>query len=370
MEPFATQHVVLDDHKYPLAADFTAPLAVGLTREKPQKLGIIRMLRPEKYADTARLTRLQPYDANRIPVIFVHGLQDTPATWAPMINALWADPEIRRRYQCWVYSYPSGYPFYYSADLFRRALDTLGRAFPNHKKVVLVGHSMGGLICHLMVIDPGEKIWLDAFGKPPAETNLPAETKELAEECLIFHRRPEVARVIFMSTPHRGSGLATNWIGRIGTSLIKMPFFFASIPIHALSSAMLPNAGTTPLKRIPNSIDTLSPRNRFVREMNKFPISPDVPYHSIIGDRGRGDTPNSSDGVVAYWSSHLDGAQSEKIVPSNHGTPLNPEAVAEVRRILLLHLKSQGKSAPASAGRKRIGMNQKGSSTEFVASTR
>jgi hypothetical protein len=60
-----------------------------------------------------------------------------------------------------------------------------------------------------------------------------------------------------------------------------------------------------------------------------------------VGDRGRGDTPNSSDGVVPYWSAHLDGAQSEKIVPSNHSTPLNPEAIAEVRRILHLHLKSQ-----------------------------
>jgi hypothetical protein len=128
-----------------------------------------------------------------------------------------------------------------------------------------------------------------------------------------------------------------------------MPFFVASIPVHVLSSAMLPSWGTTPLKRIPNSIDTLSPRNRFVREMNKFPISPEVPYHSIIGDRGRGDTPNSSDGVVAYWSSHLDGAQSEKIVPSNHSSPLNPEAIAEVKRILLLHLKSQGGPMLASA---------------------
>ena len=277
MEPFATEHVVLDGHDYPLAADFTAPVVVALTREKPADLGLIRMLRPEKYADTARLTRLQPYDANRIPVIFVHGLQDTPASWTPMINALWADPVIRRRDQLWVYSYPSGYPFFYSAALFRQALDDVARAFPNRKRVVLVGHSMGGMICHLMIIDPGEKIWLDAFGKPPSETNLPAETKRLAEESLIFHRRPEVARVVFMSTPHRGSDLAINWIGRIATNLIKMPFFVASIPTKVLSSALVPTEGTTPLKRVPNSIDTLSPTNRFVREMNKFPISPERP---------------------------------------------------------------------------------------------
>jgi hypothetical protein len=42
-------------------------------------------------------------------------------------------------------------------------------------------------------------------------------------------------------------------------------------------------------------------------------------HHSIIGDRGKGDTPNSSDGVVPYWSSHLATAKSEKIVPGLFG---------------------------------------------------
>jgi hypothetical protein len=69
-------------------------------------------------------------------------------------------------------------------------------------------------------------------------------------------------------------------------------------------------------------------------------MTPGIPYHSIIGDRGRGDTPNSSDGVVPYWSSHLDGAASEKIVPSGHGSPLNPQAIAEVHRILELNAQS------------------------------
>jgi hypothetical protein len=58
----------------------------------------------------------------------------------------------------------------------------------------------------------------------------------------------------------------------------------------------------------------------------------------IIGDRGRGDTPNSSDGVVPYWSSHLAGAQSELIVNSDHGAQYNPQAIREVERILKLNL--------------------------------
>jgi pimeloyl-ACP methyl ester carboxylesterase len=254
-----------------------------------------------------------------------------------MINALRDDPDIRRRYQFWVYSYPSGYPYPYSAALFRQELDAVARAFPDRKGIVLVGHSMGGAISRLMITDVGDKIWLNYCGKPPAQTNIPSDSKKLLEESLIFNHRPEVKRVIFMSTPHRGADMASNWIGRIGTSLVRMPFLLAAVPFQAVNAVVIPDPGAMQLKRMPNSIDTLAPNNRFVLEINRFPITPGIPYHSIIGDRGRGDTPNSSDGVVAYWSSHLKGAQSELIVPSNHSSPRNPQAIAEVRRILRLH---------------------------------
>ena len=74
-----------------------------------------------------------------------------------------------------------------------------------------------------------------------------------------------------------------------------------------------------------------------MKSIDKFPIAPSVPFHTIEGDRGRGDAPNSSDGVVPYWSSHLEGAQSEIVVPSNHSAHQNPKAIAEVRRILKLN---------------------------------
>lgn len=87
-------------------------------------------------------------------------------------------------------------------------------------------------------------------------------------------------------------------------------------------------------KRRANSVDSLSPKSRFVNAVNTIPITPDVPYNTIIGDRGRGDSPNSSDGVVPYWSSHMNGAETEHIVPSNHSAHQDPQAIAEVLRIL------------------------------------
>lgn len=47
MEPFATERISLRGHTYPLAADFTAAVAVALTRERPEKLGLARLLRPK-----------------------------------------------------------------------------------------------------------------------------------------------------------------------------------------------------------------------------------------------------------------------------------------------------------------------------------
>ena len=338
LDPLETERVSFAKHQMPLAADFTAPMAIGMTREHPEKLGFERLVRPEKYQDVAPLMRLQPYDPNRIPVILVHGLGDAPVTWVPMINTLQSDPEIRRRCQFWFFSYPSGYPFPYSAALFRRQLDAASRAFPNHKGIVLIGHSMGGLISRLLVTDVGDGIWRDYFGKSPAETAIPSASRKVLEECFVFNHRPEIKRVIFISTPHRGSPLASNWIGRFGTTLVKMPSFVASIPLSDVTAVMMPDAAAQ-LKRIPTSIDTLSPNDRFVRAINTFPVVASIPFHTIEGDRGRGDAPNSSDGVVPYWSSHLDGAQSELIVPSDHRAQRNPQAIAEVSRILKLHYK-------------------------------
>src|SRR6185436_7699641 len=92
------------------------------------------------------------------------------------------------------------------------------------------------------------------------------------------------------------------------------------------------------VKHMPTGINGLSPRSPLLRGLDTLPIH--APYYSVVGDRGRGDTPNSSDGVVAYWSSHLAGAQSELIVPGPHGSFELPETIDELRRILKLHLRS------------------------------
>ena len=339
-DPLASETTQVVGRTYPLGGDFTSSLAMGLAKEKPQKLGLVRLLKPEEYADTARVSRMEPYNPDKRVVLVIHGLMDTPATWVPMLNELRGDKDIRANYQFWFYSYPSGYPYPYSALILRHELDAIEKKYPLRKPMVVIGHSMGGCITRTLITNPGTRLWVEAFGTPPEKTELPAESKRLLKEALIFKPRPEIGRVIFLSAPHRGSDLAKNWIGRIGSMLVRTPMKMLTIG-RTISEALTPDPAALQLKRFPNSVDTLAPNNRFVVAINKIPIAPGIPYHSIVGDRGRGDTPNSSDSVVAYWSSHLDGAASEKIVPSNHSTPLNPEAIAEVNRILKLNARSQ-----------------------------
>lgn len=333
IDPLLSDQVTLGPRVFPLATDLQAPSAMLIARERPERLGLSRVMNPEKFADTARLIQLQRFDPDRTPVIFVHGLQEMGASWAPMIDSLRHDPEIRKRYQFWFYSYPSGYPYPYSAALFRRELDGVKRAFPGLKRIILIGHSMGGMICRLMVTNAGTSIWRNYFSTPPAKTPLAGNTRERVEEIFLFNRRPEVERVIFISTPHRGSRMASSWLGRFGAGLVHTPQPFS--PIYAaVKPLLITDPSVRPLNRMPNSIDTLEPGDRFVQSVNKLPLAPGIPYHSIMGDRGRGDTPNSSDGVVPYWSSHLDGAQSERIVHSGHSAQYNPETIQEVARIL------------------------------------
>ena len=155
----------------------------------------------------------------------------------------------------------------------------------------------------------------------------------VVKRALIFDANPRVQRIVFICVPHRGSDLAINWIGSFGTGLISLPGTLLSGAEDLVTAPLEKSFG---MKHMPTGINGLSPRSPLLRGLDTLPIH--APYHTIVGDRGRGNTPNSSDGVVAYWSSHLTGAQSELIVPGPHGSYALPQTVSELKRILRLNL--------------------------------
>jgi hypothetical protein len=337
-DPLTMEKVKVAGRSFPLAADFTAPLALATVQEKLWVFALQRLLWPQRYAYTTRIARLEPYDAKKIPVICVHGLIDSPTTWVPVINTLRGDAEIRRRYQFWFFSYPSGLPYPYSASVMRQQLDVMNARYPGHKKEVLIGHSMGGTISRTMITDSGMKIWDAYFQQPPADLAVSDTVRDVLKQSLIFQHRPEVGRVIFISTPHRGADKASGWLAKTFSRLVKVPHFLLNLAEETRYVAT-PEGASKRADLLPNSIETLLPDNPFVKTINTLPFTPGVPYHSIIGDRGLGGNndrtePVRSDGYVPYWSSHLPGAQSEAVVPADHRVQHSPQGIAEVRRIL------------------------------------
>jgi triacylglycerol esterase/lipase EstA (alpha/beta hydrolase family) len=325
----------------PLAANFSAPISYYKPPSNLALVGLVGGFEARHYPARIGLYFLQPYDPDRIPLVFVHGLFSTPWTWVQTINGLQADPEIRKHYQFWVFAYPTGYPILYSALRLRQELARVDQVYPNHKPYVVVGHSMGGMLTHDQVITLTEGMWEKALGDTARSIFRENSSNSLIVRATTFRANPRINRVVFICTPHRGSDMASGGLGKFAISLINLPGQLTTIMKDALSGAELLQL-TGSAKRMPNSVWGLKPSNPALPVLNSARIS--VPYHSIIGDRGKDHCPNCSDGVVAYWSSHLDGAESELIVPGPHGSCELPQTIAELDRILRLHLRATGSS--------------------------
>jgi hypothetical protein len=161
--------------------------------------------------------------------------------------------------------------------------------------------------------------------------------KERIARIVEFQPRPEIARVVYFATPHRGSELAVNPFAEFFARLIKLPFAWMETDLTRLRGAIREEYRDLFVAPA-NSIVFLRANSPLLKAILNLPMRPGVPCHSVVGDRGRGDAPNSSDGVVPYWSSHMKGAVSEKVVPSGHGAHENPEGIKEFGRILRAHL--------------------------------
>jgi pimeloyl-ACP methyl ester carboxylesterase len=337
-DPAKRNSALVAGEKRLLAADFTAPFGYY---PNPGDLGFLGMLDPEKYLEKEGFFLVQPYDSKKIPIVFVHGLMSVPQMWIPVMAALESDPTLRGKFQFWVFAYPTGNPIAYSALKLRQALASVYKVYPQTKDMVIVNHSLGGDLTHLQVIDTGDVLVKGIFKQnAPKIMVLPPDSP--IKQALVFKANPRINRVVFVAAPHRGAPLAVNFIGKIGAALIHLPGrVVADIGTATIEEA----AAAAGLKKdfVPNSINGLSPKNPLLIAMNEVPIR--VPFHSIIGVAGHPKAPleKTSDTVVPYWSSHLDAARSEKIVPYPHTAMfVKPEAIDEIKRILRLHLASVG----------------------------
>ena len=290
------------------------------------------------------LFMMHPYRPGRIPVILVHGTASSPARWADMINELTNDPSMRGRYQFWLFQYNTGQPILYSAYLLRRALkaivtdvDPKGED-PALRRMVVIGHSQGGLLTKLMTIKSGNRFWENVSSVPFEEVEMPPEPRQLLREATFFDPVPTVRRVVFISTPHRGSYQATGWVLNLVRRLVRLPGTLVS---QFQDLLVQPAFAQLNMSQLPTSVDNMSPGHPFLRALNDLSIDPAITSHSIIAVLGDGPVTGKTDGVVAYESAHIEGVASEKVIRSGHSTQSRPDTIDEVRRILREHIGAQ-----------------------------
>ncbi len=347
--------VVLGDgvQGVPLAADLTTPLAHQFIQSRLIELAFGGLLRPDEYGSTLGIFIREPYQPGKIPVLFVHGLSSSPDAWMRMANDLQADPLIRSRYQFWFAYYPSGAPMMVSAGRLRQSLHDLRDAIdPRHgdralDQMVVVGHSLGGLLSKQMLQTSGRSLERVLLTRPLEEVAMSPETRRLLSSYLFFTPEPSIRRAIFISAPHRGSNTANQLIGRLTSALVRRPADV--LALHAEIVAMNGRDVFQPSYRrqLPTSVDNLAWESPILKALYELPIAPGVPYHSIVGNLFPDAPPGLwTDGVVSYESAHLDGAESEIMVRHDHTVNDTPEASAEVHRILRLHLAAAMESTP------------------------
>jgi len=347
-----------------LAADWTAPIDFFWYMCDLDNLRIQNVLIPERYTKETGLYFLQPYDPKKIPVVMVHGLVSSPDAYRYILNDLSPEPWFRENYQVWLYNYPTGTPWLYNAMRFRQIMGEAGNYArtkgpdENLKKMVILSHSMGGLLTRTAITDPGTKLYDAHFKTPVNQLKVNPETRLLIKEGLLYKPLTDPKRVVFMAVPHRGSPMANFRGTAFLSNLIRLPKTLTvgllDATLQSAGDAVQADAVAKSAVRPPTAISSLSPRSSGFKAINQLPLSKNIIFHSIMGDKNHGDMQNSSDGVVPYWSSHVEPVASELIVPSNHSVPGNPQASEEIKRILLLHLKVEGKLHPKDDNPKRL----------------
>jgi hypothetical protein len=324
-----------------LEADPTAAIALsftGIPIVELEMLGLLGRIAGD-FAKRPPLISTTPYKPGLIPVVFVHGTESSVLRWAEMYNRLQADPEIRSRYQFWFFQYDSGNPIVLSSLRLRQALTTaLARLDPEGKdpalrNMLLIGHSQGGLLVKMQVISSGDRLWNAASRKPLAELTLTPENRELLQHGMFVEPIPQVTRVVFVCTPHRGSFVA----GREMIAYVVRWLLNPPLPLTGLSADIARNPGVATSPFVPSAVDNMSPRSHFIRALQDIPVASSVTVNSIIAVEGDGPVEQGDDGVVKYTSAHIEPVESELVVRSPHSAQGNPHTIEEVRRILRKH---------------------------------
>ena len=350
-DPLEKTVIKTETRNAPLESDLTVPLAYHLNDPllNTDVLSTVALLDAEVASDYFGFYMLEPFDPDKIPVVMVHGLWSNPVTWMEMFNDLRANQWIRDHYQFWFYMYPTGQPFWFSAQQMRGDLAQLRKDVDpgNHSKhlneIVLVGHSMGGLLSRMQTIDSGDGFWQILSDESIDKVTGDPETIQRINDLFYFEADPAIRKVVTIASPHRGSSYANNATRWLSHQLFRLPKMLTTSfdEFCKTNSGILRN---TKHLTVPTSIDSLSPESPFIQKMAATQLNKSVQFHNIVGSMDASSWVDKighepGDGVVSLASALLPDAKSEIRVPAEHVTVhQHPETILEVKRILIENL--------------------------------
>lgn len=344
---FGDPRVAIGNTEVPLEIDLTTHMAYVLNQSFVWDLGMMQFLAPAKRV-RSQLIPMEAFRSDRIPLVLVHGTFASPVTWAELHNTLAADSVLRQRYQVWGFTYSSGNALPISAAELRDALTARVHELDPEgtnallRQMVIIGHSQGGLLTKLTATRTGDAIWRAISDRPLEDLPGSEEQHARLRRLLFMEPLPFVSRVIFISTPHRGSYLASSFARRLAGKLMSLPGATAQVTRDAASLRQTDPAQRFLKGKLPTSLDSMSPKNPGLLALADLPVVPTIKAHSIIPVKGSGDLQSGRDGVVAYTSAHVDYVESELVVRGKHSCQSLPATIQEVRRILHEHLAAVG----------------------------
>ena len=364
-DPYRVTSVQRHDQTVPLAANFSAGYGIWLARSGFAGQSLRTLFGRARGIDTPRIYMMQPFDPDRRIILMLHGLASSPEAWVNVANDIQGDEKLREHFQVWQVYYPTNVPILVSLARIRRAAQqTLQHFDPDgtsmaSRGMVLIGHSMGGVLARLLVSTSDEELWTTFQDKYLPEGAELDRNDERLNRLLRFTPMPQVERAIFIAAPHRGTPFASNRIARWASNLVRLPLTLLQEFDEVMQNAT--NMGSADKERqtfqVPNSIEQLRESDPLIQATARLPINSAVCFHSIIARRrATGPLEDSDDGVVPYRSAHLAGARSEMVIVSGHSVQETPQAILEIRRILHEDIAEVGEGVPVVGCEERAGV--------------
>ena len=172
---------------------------------------------------------LQPWDPNRRIILLLHGLASSPEAWVDVANELQADHDVREHFQIWLAYYPTNMPIVLNHAWLRESVnDTLAHLDPQgtaaaSQNMVLVGHSMGGVIARLMVSSADQTLWDWAVDQSGLDSERVERLGPRVNAALRFEPMDNVGRAIFIAAPHRGTPVAADRFAPVSYTHLTLP---------------------------------------------------------------------------------------------------------------------------------------------------